>query len=236
MMTVGLRTLSRSRTVGAVALLASACVLAMAVLAVAIPGSAAAKGSRERNVEGTITLTLTPPSESLPLTSKINLFVPERFHDAGAKLPHCSAAALEAKGIGGCSSRSIVGAGTSLGYTILGGEFVEEHLALTLFNGPGGSLLTWVVGKTPVSIEVVVQGVISKPAGYGQEFSFTIPHGLLEPLPGAPGWLQTLNARLNGKVGWLRSSSCPAHPWSLKAEIEYTNGQALTLQTHLACV
>jgi hypothetical protein len=224
--------LARSRIALAVALVTSA-----SMLAVAIPGSAMARrSSHERKVEGSITLTLTPPSESLPLTSKINLFVPERFRDAGAKMPHCSAAALEAKGIGGCPARSKVGAGTSLGYTILGGEFVEEHLTLTLFNGPGGSLLTWVLGKTPVSIEVVVQGVITKASGYGQEFSFTIPHGLLEPLPGAPGWLQTLNAHLSGKAGWLRTTSCPQHPWSLKAEIGYTNGQGISLQTHLACV
>lgn len=205
--------------------------------AMALAGSGSAAGSKgERKVEGSLTLTLTPPSESLPITNRIDLFVPERFRSAGAKLPKCGQATLEGKGPKACPKGSIVGNGTALGYTILGGQFVIEHLTLTIFNGQGGALLTWVEGLSPVVIETAVPGLIGKPAGFGQELSFTIPHGLLEPLPGASGWLQTLKARLSGKVGWLRTTSCPPHPWSLKAELGYTNGQALSLQAKLACV
>jgi hypothetical protein len=211
--------------------------LALASVAAAITTPSAVAASKgERKVEGSITLTLTPPSESLPITDKINLFVPERFRSAGAKLPHCSQATLEGDGPKACPRSSIVGNGTALGYTILGGQFVIEHLTLTIYNGQGGILLTWVQGLSPVVIETAVPGLVGKPAGFGQELSFTIPHGLLEPLPGAPGWLQTLNARLFGRVGWLRTRSCPPHPWSLKAELGYTNGQGLALQARLACV
>jgi hypothetical protein len=197
---------------------------------------AASPHPREHKVEASITLTLTPPSPSLPQTKTINLFVPKRFYDAGGKLPSCSTTVLLEKRPEACPKRSIVGTGTSLGYTILGGQFVLEHLKLTIFNGPHASLLTWVEGSTPVEIEVMVAGIITKPSGYGQQLGFTIPQELLEPLPGAPGWLQTLNAHLSGKAGWLRTTSCPEHPWSLKAEFGYTNGQALAVQTHLACV
>jgi hypothetical protein len=216
------------------------CVVGLVVVALTAimvaPASGVGASHRERKVEGSLTLTLTPPSESLPITNRLNLFVPERFRSAGAKLAHCAPGSLEGKGPKACPKASVVGNGTALGYTILGGQFVLEHLTLTIFNGPGGSLVTWVEGVSPVVIETAVPGLLSKPSGYGQELSFTIPQGLLEPLPGAPGWLQKLNARLSGKAGWLRTSSCPPHPWSLKAELGYTNGQAISLQARLECV
>lgn len=201
---------------------------------------AAHRGKRsnngERKLSASITIKLTPPSPELPQTNQINLFVPKGFHDAGAKLPQCKVPLLEDKGPYGCPKASIVGAGNSIGYTILGGEYVVEHLKLTMINGPHGSLLTWVEGRSPVEIEEIVTGVITAPSGFGQEMSFAIPHGLLEPLPGAPGWLQTLNAHLSGKAGWLRTTSCPAHPWKLKAELGYTNGEGISVETELACV
>lgn len=232
-----------TRVAAAIALGSAAAVLAFAPGAAAHPASgkraAHAKtggASGERNLEASIVLKLTPPEESLPITDQINLFVPERFRDAGASLPHCTPAALERKGAAGCPKDSIVGTGRATGYTILGGQFVIEHLAVTLFNGPTANLLSWVEGRTPVAIEQIVEGVITKPAGFGEEMSFTIPHGLLEPLPGAPGWLQTLEAHLSGTAGWLRTSSCPEHPWSLKAELDYQSGQGTSIETRLQCV
>lgn len=198
--------------------------------------------SSEHKVSAAITVTLTPPAEQLPQTTQINLFVPKRFKDAGTKMPSCTADQLRARGPGGCPKKTIVGGGKSIGYTIFGGTFVKENLQLTIFNGPKGTLLTWVEARTPVVIEEIVEGRISKPKGFGQELSFTIPAGLLEPVPGAPGWLQTLNATLYGKKGWLRTTSCPEHPWSLKAEFGYSALQGptalrgMTVETKLACV
>jgi hypothetical protein len=202
----------------------------------AIPASAAGRAAKERKVEGSVTVTLTPPSESLPVTNKIRILLPPGFRDAGAKLPSCNSATLELKGSAACPKGSIVGDGTALGYTILGAQFVPENLTLTLVNGPGGGLLTWVTGEQPISIEVVVAGVITKPSGYGEELSFTIPQGLLEPLPGAPGWLQTMTAKLSGKSGWLRTTSCPEHPWALGGELGFTNGQAIAFQATVQCL
>ncbi|HEY1689130.1 MAG TPA: hypothetical protein VGF95_09740 [Solirubrobacteraceae bacterium] len=199
-------------------------------------GSGKSTSSKEKNLEASIVLKLTPPEESLPQTNQINLFVPERFRDAGASMPSCTVATLRAKGPAGCPKKTKVGSGISTGYTILGGQFVIEHLTVTIFNGPGGILLTWVEGRTPVEIEEIVEGKITKPGGFGEEMSFTIPQGLLEPLPGAPGWLQTLDATLSGKSGWLRTTSCPEHPWKLKAELGYLNGQGTSIEATLKCV
>jgi hypothetical protein len=206
-----------------------------------VPATASAHGhklkgrSGESNVEASIVIKLTPPEESLPITNKINLFVPERFRDAGASLPHCEVATMQNKGTEGCPKGSIIGIGKATGYTILGGQFVIEHLTVTIVNGPKAELLTWVEGRMPVAIEEVVEGVISKPGGFGEEMAFTIPHGLLEPVPGAPGWLQTLEAHISAKSGWLRSTSCPPHPWKLKAELGYESGQATIIEAKLQC-
>lgn len=192
--------------------------------------------SKEKNLEAGIVIKLTPPEESLPQTSQINLYVPERFRDAGVSLPHCTQTTLRSKGPAGCPKNTAMGSGTAIGYTILGGQFVIEHLTVSIFNGPGGVLLTWVEGRSPVEIEEIVEGKITKPHGFGEEMSFTIPHGLLEPLPGAPGWMQTLDATLSGKAGWLRTTSCPEHPYKLKAELGYLNGQGTSIEATLKCV
>jgi hypothetical protein len=190
-------------------------------------------GSKERNVEASLTIELGPPSTGIPQTQTINLFVPSALHDAGSKLPTCNPAKLENEGEKGCPSASKVGSGNSSGYTL----GVVEPLKLTMYNGPGASLLTYIVGLDPVSIQEVVKGEVTRPPGgkYGQELAFTIPHGLLEPLPEDPAWLLTLNATLSGKVGWLRSTSCPAHGWSEGAKLGYTNGQSLALYATIAC-
>ncbi|MHB1468488.1 MAG: hypothetical protein ACYCX7_04960, partial [Solirubrobacteraceae bacterium] len=198
-------------------------------------GSRARSSSAERSLEASILIRLTPPEESLPITDRINLYVPEHFRDAGASLPHCSFATLHNRGTGGCPKGSIVGDGKAIGYTILGGQFVIEHLAVTLVNGPNAELLSWVEGHTPVAIEEVVDGMVSKPSGFGEEMSFTLPHDLLEPLPGAPGWLQSLEAHLSAKAGWLRTTSCPPQRWALKAELAYENGQGTTVEAKLRC-
>jgi hypothetical protein len=209
--------------------------LALAVLTVlaAAPALAAARGARERKVQASLTIELGPPSTLLPATETIVLSVPSGVHDAGAKLPACNPTRLQAEGEKACPKGSQVGSGQSTGYTL----GVVEPLKLLIYNGPGGSLLTYVVGFSPVSIQEVVQGTVTRPGGrYGQQLSFTIPHGLLEPLPEDPAWLLTLNATLSGKVGWLRSTNCPPHGWSEAAKLGYTNGQSLTLAATLACV
>jgi hypothetical protein len=130
------------------------------------------------------------------------VFLPNGIHDAGAKLPACPEK-LQNEGER-CPKKSQVGAGDAAGYTL----GVVEPIKMMLYNGPHASLLTYVVGLDPVSIQVVVQGSVTHPPGgtYGQELSFTIPHSLLEPLPEDPAWLLSLHAKLSGKSGWLRSA------------------------------
>jgi hypothetical protein len=190
--------------------------------------------SGERNVQASLTIELAPAETTLPATQTISLFVPSGIHDAGAKLPQCNPAKLQNEGEKACPKGSAVGSGEASGYTL----GVVEPLKMLLYNGPGGSLLTYVLGTDPVSIQIVVQGAVTRPPGgqYGQELAFEIPHGLLEPLPEDPAWLLSLHATLSGKVGWLRATSCPPHGWSEQAKLGYTNGQSLALAATIACM
>lgn len=209
--------------------------MALLLAVLAMPQAArAGSGSAEHKIQASLTIELGPPSTALPATQTISLFVPSGIRDAGAKLPTCNPARLQAEGEKACPKGSQIGSGSSTGYTL----GVVEPLKLLLYNGPGASLLTYVLGFDPVSIQTVVQGDVTRPAGgkYGQELAFTIPHELLEPLPEDPAWLLTLNATLSGKVGWLRSTSCPPRGWSEAAKLGYTNGQSLSLAATLACV
>lgn len=197
------------------------------------PAQAARHASRERKVQASLTIELGPPSTALPATQTITLFVPNGVRDAGAKLPTCNPTRLQAEGESGCPKASRIGNGTATGYTL----GVVEPLKLQMYNGPGASLLTYVLGFDPVSIQQVVQGIVTRPAGgkYGQQLAFTIPHALLEPLPEDPAWLLSLNATLSGKVGWLRSTNCPPQGWSEGAKLGYTSGQSLSLAATLTC-
>jgi hypothetical protein len=219
------------------AVLLAASLLAMTPSSAGAAQASSAKskgGSKERKVEASLSIELGPAETSLPETQTVTLSIPNGFRDAGAKLPSCNPTKLQNEGEKACPKGSRIGSGSATGYTL----GVVEPIKMLLYNGPHASLLTYVIGLDPVSIQLVVEGTITRPAGgkFGQRLSFMIPHGLLEPLPEDPAWLLTLHANLSGKAGWLRSTSCPPHPWSEEAKLGYTNGQSLTLAATLACV
>jgi hypothetical protein len=170
----------------------------------------------------------------LPATQTIALLVPKGISDAGARLPACDPEKLQAQGARACPKGSLVGSGEASGYTL----GVVEPIKLTLYNGPHATLLSYVVGVDPVSIQIVVQGSVapSHSSAYGQELAFTIPHGLLEPLPEGQAWLLALHTHLSGAAGWLRSTSCPPHGWAFQARFGFTNGQSITVGASAECV
>lgn len=192
------------------------------------------KGGGERKVEGSLDYELQPASSSLPATQEITLFLPGGVSVAGAKMPKCSPQALEKSGPNVCPKGSQVGTGSATGWTL--GQLWP--LTLTLYNGPGGNLLSYVTASTPVKIETVVEGHVNKPAGatYGEEIANTIPSGLLEPLPGDPAETVNLHAHLNGNAGWLRSTNCAPHALAVNFRFSYTNGQTLSIGGNLKCI
>ena len=195
------------------------------------PARAKSKGARP--VEGSLNYELTPAGSSLPATQTITLFLPGGVRVAGASMPKCNPQALEKSGPAACPKGSSIGTGSSTGWTL--GQLWP--LTLSLYNGPSGSLLSYVTATSPVKIETVVEGHITSPGSpYGEEVANTIPQGLLEPLPGDTAQLVNLHVHVTAKSGWLRSTNCAPHALAVNFKFSYTNGQTLAVGGNLNCV
>ncbi|MDE3069641.1 MAG: hypothetical protein KGJ43_02815, partial [Acidobacteriota bacterium] len=123
--------------------------------------------------------------------------------------------------------------GTATGWTL--GQLWP--LTLTLYNGAGGNLLSYVTASSPVKIETIVLGTVTRPGGaYGAEIVNQLPPGLLEPLPGDTAETVNLRVHLNGAPGWLRSTNCAPHALAVNFSFAYTNGQTISVGGNLRCV
>ena len=122
--------------------------------------SAAKRRGGERRVEGSLDYELAPAGSSLPATQTITLFLPGGVRVAGAKMPQCNPQALEKSGPAACPKGSSIGTGSATGWTL--GQLWP--LALSLYNGPAGNLLSYVTATSPVKIETVVEGQVRGPA------------------------------------------------------------------------
>jgi hypothetical protein len=193
----------------------------------------AGQAGGERNVEGSLSYELSPAGNGLPATQTITLFLPGGVKAAGQSMPKCEPTALEREGPSVCPKHSLLGSGSATGWTL--GQLWP--LSLTLYNGPGGNLLSYVTASSPVKIETIVQGTVSKPGGpYGEEIVNTLPAELLEPLPGDVAQTVNLHVHLNGNSGWLRSTNCAPHALAVNFSFNYTNGQTISVGGNLRCL
>jgi hypothetical protein len=200
-----LATLLRA-TAGALALLAWGCLPAAAGAAQSAKLSAAL--SPERLGAGTTIIfdfaIATHNGQAPPPLTGINLYYPANLGIAtsGLGLETCSAAALEAEGVEGCPSQSVMGYGQALVEVPFGPTILRETTETTIFmahlhNGHLG-LLFYAVGGSPVAADIVFPGlVLPATSPFGGDLSTTIP--LVPTLPGAP----------NAAVVQLRSTLGP---------------------------
>jgi len=128
----------------------------------------------------------TNPSGGIPPISAVNFYLPKgtKLHPQG--FTTCTEATLQATGPSACPKGSIASpVGSVLGEVVIGGEHVPEKTTLQAFFGPGGGLLFFTQGSTPVSLEIVSSGRYVKAAApYGQELKTLVPP--VPSLPGAP--------------------------------------------------
>jgi hypothetical protein len=114
---------------------------------------------------------------------------------AGTKLhpkgfPTCRPATLEPSGPGpgGCPRASRAGpAGKVLGIVSFGSERVSETATLESFYAPGGGLLFFTAGHSPVSLEILSRAhyvSLGGGGGFGPKLIAEVP--LVETVPGAP--------------------------------------------------
>jgi hypothetical protein len=126
------------------------------------------------------------PKGSVPPISAVNVYLPKgvKLHPAG--FGSCAEATLKNIGPSGCPRSSVAsGLGSVLGEVTFGTERVPENTTLQAFFGPGGSLLFYTQGSTPVSLEVVSTGRYVRSSGkYSWELKTLVPP--VATVPGAP--------------------------------------------------
>jgi hypothetical protein len=126
------------------------------------------------------------PKGSPPPISAVNVYLPRgvRLHPSG--FASCAEATLKNIGPRGCPKKSIASAiGSVLGEVTFGSERVPEEASLQAFFGPGGGLLFFTQGTSPVALEVVSTGRYVRSSGkYSWELKTLVP--AVATVPGAP--------------------------------------------------
>jgi len=145
------------------------------------------------DVEGTLEIEgsgygVTPqnPTGSPPPVSAVNVYLPRgvKLHPAG--FGTCSEATLKNIGPIGCPKNSRASArGSVLGEVTFGTERVPEEASLQAFFAPGGGMLFYTQGTSPVALEVVSAGRYVRSSGqYSWELETLVP--AVATVPGAP--------------------------------------------------
>jgi hypothetical protein len=138
------------------------------------------------------------PKGSPPPISAVNVYLPKgvKLHPSG--FASCTEATLMNIGPSGCPRKSIASAlGSVLGEVTFGSERVPEETSLQAFFGPGGGLLFYTQGTTPVSLEVVSTGKYVRSSGkYSWELETLVP-----PVPTVTGAPLASVSKIHIKAG-----------------------------------
>jgi hypothetical protein len=171
------------------------------------------------------------PTGGVPPISGVNFYSPAGAKVSASGFGTCSEAVLKNTGPSGCKGNSIASPkGSALGEVTFGSERVPEEASLQAFFGPGNSLLFYVQGSSPVSLEFVSAGkyVNYNKAPYGLELITTVP--AIATVPGAPlASTKTINIKVGaafkkGKklVSYITvPKKCPKGGFPLKSELTF---------------
>jgi hypothetical protein len=175
--------------------------------AVAIPGFPGTGNfyGKGADVEATLEIegggygaTAQNPKGSPPPISAVNVYLPKgvKLHPSG--FASCTEATLKNIGPSGCPRKSIASAlGSALGEVTFGSERVPEATSLQAFFAPGGGLLFYTQGSTPVSLEVISTGRYVRSSGkYSWELKTLVP-----PVPTVTGAPLASVSRIHIKAG-----------------------------------
>jgi hypothetical protein len=138
------------------------------------------------------------PKGSPPPISAVNVYLPKgvKLHPSG--FATCTEATLKNTGPRGCPKNSSASAiGSVLGEVTFGSERVPEQATLQAFFAPGGGLLFYTQGSSPVSLEVVSVGRYVRSSGkYSWELETLVP-----PVPTVPGAPLASASKIHLKAG-----------------------------------
>jgi hypothetical protein len=101
------------------------------------------------------------------------------FSTSGLGLATCHPAALEARGVRGCSPNAQIGKGSAQVAVPIGLEPVKEEAKVTILKGPpqgeNVGVLLYADGQRPVSAENIFQGELLESGSYGTLLETALP-------------------------------------------------------------
>ena len=172
------------------------------------------------------------PSGGIPPISAVNFYLPKgtKLHPQG--FGKCTESTLKSIGPSGCPKTSVASPiGSALGEVTFGTERVPESTTLQAFFGPGGGLLFFTKGSSPVSLEIVSSGKYVKAAApYGQELKTLVPP--VASVPGAP-LASVKNIKIKGGAAIKKGNKlisygtipkkgeCPKGGFPIKTEVTF---------------
>jgi hypothetical protein len=156
----------------------------------------------------------------------------------------CTQAVLQADGPQGCPKRSSAGpVGEGLGIVSFGHEQVREQVTIQGFFAPGNTLLFFVEGTAPTSLEIIEKAHwVSASAPYGPEAIVELP--LVETVPGALdasilSFKVTIGAAYRkGKhtISYITlPKKCPRAGALIKSEFKFDSGESTTVTYRPPC-
>jgi hypothetical protein len=174
----------------------------------------------------------------------LKLYAPKGTKLDASGFATCAPAVLEQSGPQHCPKLSIAGpTGFALGVVTFGDERVPETASVQPFFAPGGRLVDFVRGTTPVSLEILATAhVIGLAPPFGLEFSGEIP--LIETVPGAPDasfeegaiGVGAAYRKGNRTISYVRMpSTCPRGGWPVKLEMSFLGGTTAEASHTMQC-
>jgi hypothetical protein len=169
------------------------------------------------------------PAGGIPPLAAVNFFLPAGSKINSSGFGTCTESVLKNTGPTGCSKSSVASPkGNALGEVTFGSERVPEEASLQAFFGANKSLLFYVQGSSPVSLEFVSSGtyVNSGVAPYGLELKTTVP--AIATVPGAAlASTKTINIKVGAAIKKGKKlisygalpSKCPKGGFPVKAEL-----------------
>jgi hypothetical protein len=170
----------------------------------------------------------------------VNVYEPAGTKITSSGFVTCSESALKLQGPKACPAKSKASiAGEALGIVSFGTERVEEKVSIQGYFAPGGGLIFYTAGSSPVSLEFLSPGHYTTAGGlYGPELITAVP--LVETVPGAPdASTQSINVTVGAAYKKGKKTvyygtvpkKCPKGGFPIKSELFFAGLGGLSPQT-----
>lgn len=177
----------------------------------------------------------TTPKDAVPFaTRKTVLFFDKNLVFSPKAFKTCTSAKLQ-QGESSCPQAARVGSGTARGAAI--GQV--QNLKVTAYNGPKSTILLHVTGATPLQIDSVIVGTLSRSSGvYGYKLTVPIPENLQQPVPGVYATLTSFITTVRGQrkgTPYVGLKGCSGGRLRFKGVFTFSDNSVKTATDSVRC-